>query len=99
ACASGRGLKPLAVRSERHNANAMMVARWLETQKGSRIAEVYYPGLESHPDHALAKKQMKGYGGMVGVDVGGGQARAERLLEQLDVLRRAADLGRVGGLF
>ena len=51
AYAIGRGLKTLSVRIERHNANAMLVARWLETQKGSRVEEVYYLGLESHPDH------------------------------------------------
>jgi cystathionine beta-lyase/cystathionine gamma-synthase len=98
AYAIGRGLKTLAVRVERHNASAMLVARWLETQKGSRIDEVYYPGLESHPDHALAKKQMRGYGGMLCVDVGGGQARVERFFDRLGVFRRAASLGGVESL-
>ena len=98
AYAIGRGLKTLAVRVERHNANATTVARWLDTQKGSRVDEVYYPGLESHPDHALAKKQMSGYGGMVCVDVGGGQARAERFFDRLKVFRRAASLGGVESL-
>src|SRR5215471_18000006 len=98
AYAIGRGLKTLAVRVERHNANAMMVARWLETQKGSRVEEVYYPGLESHPDHALAKRQMRGFGGMLCVDVGGGQARAERFFDRLKVFRRAASLGGVESL-
>jgi cystathionine beta-lyase/cystathionine gamma-synthase len=98
AYAIGRGLKTLSVRVERHNVNAMLVARWLETQKGSRIAEVYYPGLESHPDHALAKKQMRGFGGMLCVDVGGGQARAERFFDKLQVFRRAASLGGVESL-
>jgi cystathionine beta-lyase/cystathionine gamma-synthase len=98
AYAIGRGLKTLAVRVERHNANATSVARWLDTQKGSRVDEVYYPGLESHPDHALAKKQMSGYGGMVCVDVGGGQARAERFFDRLKVFRRAASLGGVESL-
>ncbi len=98
AYAIGRGLKTLAVRVERHNANAMAVARWLEGQKGKRIAEVYYPGLESHPDHALAKKQMRGFGGMICVDVGGGQARAEAFFDKLTVFRRAASLGGVESL-
>jgi len=98
AYAIGRGLKTLAVRVERHNENAMLVARWLETQKGSRIAEVYYPGLESHPDHALATRQMRGYGGMVCVDVGGGEARVERFFNRLSVFRRAASLGGVESL-
>jgi cystathionine beta-lyase/cystathionine gamma-synthase len=98
AYAIGRGLKTLSVRVERHNANAMTVARWLEGQKGKRIDEVYYPGLESHPDHALAKKQMRGFGGMICVDVGGGQARAERFFDRLNVFRRAASLGGVESL-
>jgi cystathionine beta-lyase/cystathionine gamma-synthase len=98
AYAIGRGLKTLSVRVERHNANAMAVARWLERQKGKRIDEVYYPGLESHPDHALAKKQMRGFGGMICVDVGGGQARAERFFDKLAVFRRAASLGGVESL-
>jgi cystathionine beta-lyase/cystathionine gamma-synthase len=98
AYAIGRGMKTLAVRVERHNANAMTVARWLESQKGQRISEVYYPGLESHPDHALAKKQMKGFGGMVCVDLGGGQPRAERFFDTLKVFKRAASLGGVESL-
>jgi cystathionine beta-lyase/cystathionine gamma-synthase len=98
AYAIGRGLKTLSVRVERHNANAMAVARWLEGQKGKRIDEVYYPGLESHPDHALAKKQMRGFGGMICVDVGGGQTRAEGFFDKLTVFRRAASLGGVESL-
>src|SRR6185437_1069449 len=96
--AIGRGLKTLAVRMERHNSSAMLIARWLETQKGSRIDEVYYPGLESHPDHRLARKQMRGFGGMVCVDVGGGQARVERFFDRLTVFRRAASLRGVESL-
>lgn len=98
AYAVGRGLKTLSVRVERHNANALALARWLEQEKGKRIDKVYYPGLESHPDHALAKKQMRGFGGMVCVDVGGGQARAERFFDRLKVFRRAASLGGVESL-
>jgi cystathionine beta-lyase/cystathionine gamma-synthase len=98
AYAIGRGIKTLSVRMERHNANGMAVARWLETQKGTRVDTVYYPGLESHPDHALAKKQMKGFGGMVCVDLGGGQARAERFFDRLKVFKRAASLGGVESL-
>ena len=98
AYAIGRGIKTLSVRMERHNANGMAVARWLESQKGTRVETVYYPGLESHPDHALAKKQMKGFGGMVCVDLGGGQARAERFFDRLKVFKRAASLGGVESL-
>ena len=91
AYAIGRGLKTLDVRMARHNANGLAVARWLE--KDPRIAAVYYPGLESHPDHALAKRQMSGFGGMVCVDVGGGLAGAERFFDRLKVFKRAASLG------
>jgi cystathionine beta-lyase/cystathionine gamma-synthase len=98
AYAIGRGIKTLSVRMERHNANGMAVARWLETQVGKRVETVYYPGLESHPDHALAKKQMKGFGGMVCVDIGGGQTRAEGFFDRLHVIRRAASLGGVESL-
>jgi cystathionine beta-lyase/cystathionine gamma-synthase len=98
AYAIGRGIKTLSVRMERHNANGMAVARWLEAQKGTRVEMVYYPGLESHPDHALAKKQMKGFGGMVCVDLGGGQARAEAFFDRLKVIKRAASLGGVESL-
>jgi cystathionine beta-lyase/cystathionine gamma-synthase len=96
AYAIGRGLKTLDVRIQRHNANALAVAGWL--QKDKRIARVYYPGLESHPDHALARRQMRGYGGMVCVDLGGGQDRAERFFDRLTVFKRAASLGGVESL-
>jgi cystathionine beta-lyase/cystathionine gamma-synthase len=98
AYAIGRGIKTLSVRMERHNANGMAVAQWLEAQKGTRVETVYYPGLASHPDHALAKKQMKGFGGMVCVDLGGGQARAEAFFDRLKVVKRAASLGGVESL-
>ena len=96
AYAIGRGLKTLDVRMARHNASGLAVARWLEQDK--RIAAVYYPGLESHPDHAIAKKQMSGFGGMMCVDVGGGMSRAERFFDRLKVFRRAASLGGVESL-
>jgi cystathionine beta-lyase/cystathionine gamma-synthase len=98
AYAIGRGMKTLSVRMERHNANGLAVARWLETQKGTRVETVYYPGLESHPDHALAKRQMTGFGGMVCVDLGGGQARAEAFFDKLKLFKRAASLGGVESL-
>src|SRR5262245_15640957 len=93
AYALGRGLKTLAVRMDRHSANAMAVARWLENS--GRVETVYYPGLESHPDHAIAKKQMRGFGGMVCIDLGGGYDRAARFFDKLTVFRRAASLGGV----
>ena len=96
AYALGRGLKTLAIRVERHNASAMAVARWLSSDK--RVATVYYPGLEQHPDHAIAAKQMRGFGGMVCLDVGGGYDRAARFFDRLQVFKRAASLGGVESL-
>jgi cystathionine beta-lyase/cystathionine gamma-synthase len=96
AYALGRGLKTLSVRMERHNANAMAVARWLSTDR--RVTTVYYPGLEQHPDHAIAAKQMRGFSGMVCVDVGGGYDRAARFFDRLQVFKRAVSLGGVESL-
>lgn len=96
AYAIGRGMKTLAVRMERHNASGLAVARWLE--KDTRVATVHYPGLESHPDHALAARQMSGFGGMVCVDLGGGPERVDRFFDNLKVFRRAASLGGVESL-
>jgi cystathionine beta-lyase/cystathionine gamma-synthase len=83
---------------ERHNANGLAVARWLETQRGTRSRPVYYPGLESHPDHALAKKQMKGFGGMVCVERRRRPGRAEQFFDRLKLIKRAASLGGVESL-
>jgi cystathionine beta-lyase/cystathionine gamma-synthase len=96
AYALGRGLKTLSVRVERQNTNAMAVARWLSADR--RVAAVYYPGLEQHPDHAIAARQMSGFGGMVCLDVGGGYDRAARFYDRLQVFRRAASLGGVESL-
>jgi cystathionine beta-lyase/cystathionine gamma-synthase len=96
AYALGRGIKTLAVRMERHNANALAVARWLSQER--RVQTVYYPGLPSHPDHAIAARQMTGFGGMVCIDVGGGYERAARFFDRLRVFKRAASLGGVESL-
>ena len=96
AYALGRGLKTLAVRIERQNASALAVARHLAGDK--RVAQVYYPGLEQHPDHEIAKRQMRGFGGMVCVDLGGGYDRAARFFDRLQVFKRAASLGGVESL-
>ena len=96
AYALGRGLKTLSVRIERHNENAMRIATWLASDP--RIAAVYYPGLPQHPDHEIAKKQMRGFGGMVCVDVGGGYERAARFFDKLKLFHRAASLGGVESL-
>jgi cystathionine beta-lyase/cystathionine gamma-synthase len=91
AYALGRGLKTLPLRVERHNANAMKVATALEGQP--RVTRVYYPGLPSHPDHDIARRQMSGFGGMVCIDVEGGQDAAVRAFDRLQIVRRAASLG------
>jgi cystathionine beta-lyase/cystathionine gamma-synthase len=91
AYALGRGLKTLPIRIARHNANAMAVASALEGHRA--IERVFYPGLPSHPDHAVAKRQMTGFGGMVCIDVKGGQAAAYRVFNRLQVIKRAASLG------
>lgn len=96
AYALGRGLKTLTVRMDRHNSNAMKVATWLAADK--RITAVHYPGLPQHPDHEIARKQMRGFGGMVCVDVGGGYERAARFFDKLGVFNRAASLGGVESL-
>src|SRR5262245_25133553 len=96
AYALGRGLKTLAVRVERQNATAAAVAEWLGRDR--RVESVYYPGLPSHPDHEIAKRQMRGFGGMVCVDVGGGYERAARFFDRLQVIQRAASLGGVESL-
>ncbi len=91
AYALGRGLKTLPIRIARHNANAMAVAAALENEPA--VKQVFYPGLPSHPDHALAKRQMTGFGGMVCIDLSGGQAAAYRAFNRLQVIKRAASLG------
>ena len=96
AYALGRGLKTLTVRIERHNQSAMAVAQWLASD--TRVAAVYYPGLPQHPDHAIARKQMRGFGGMLCVDVGGGYDNAARFFDRLKVINRAASLGGVESL-
>ena len=96
AYALGRGLKTLAVRMERHNTTAMAVAEWLAADP--RVERVYYPGLPQHPDHDIARRQMRGFGGMLCVDVGGGYERAARFFDRLTLFNRAASLGGVESL-
>ena len=86
-----RGLRTLGLRVERHNQNALALARYLESHP--KIERVYYPGLESHPQHALAKSQMEGFTGMLSVDVAGGYAGAEKMIASLKLAMRAASLG------
>jgi len=94
-----RGTKTLAVRMERHQANALAVARWLEARR--EVARVLYPGLPSHPQHALARRQMSGYGGMVSFAFREGRgvlARARDFLAALRVFTCAESLGGVESL-
>ena len=86
-----RGLRTLSLRVARHNANALAVARFLAEQK--TVTAVYYPGLAAHPQHELAKRQMKGFGGMLAVELAGGFAAAERMMTRLELGTRAASLG------
>lgn len=87
-----RGTKTLAVRMKQHCENAMRVAQWLTTQP--KIRKVYYPGLPDHPQHALAKKQMRGFGGMISFEVGSLDAAA-RLLKHVRLCALAESLGGV----
>jgi cystathionine beta-lyase/cystathionine gamma-synthase len=96
AYALSRGLKTLPLRVARHNANALTVAQFLDTHPA--IERVYYPGLASHPDHAIAAAQMTGFGGMICIDVRGGQAAAYRTFDRFQVIKRAASLGGVESL-
>jgi len=96
AFALGRGIKTMPLRVAQHNANALTVAQFLEGHAG--IERVYYPGLASHPDHAIATQQMSGFGGVVTIDVKGGKAGAYRVFDRLKVIKRAASLGGVESL-
>ena len=91
-----RGLKTLTVRMERHNATAAAVAQWLAADP--RVTAVYYPGLPQHPDHEIARRQMRGFGGMLCVDVGGGYEGAAGFFDRLKLFNRAASLGGVESL-
>ena len=88
-----RGMRTLAVRMERHNANGMAVALWAE--QNSAITKVHYPGLPSHPDHKHAKAVLGGFGGMVGLELKGGAKAAERLLKRLKLITHAPSLAGV----
>lgn len=88
-----RGLKTFPLRVVRQNEAAMRIARFLEGHPNVR--RVYYPGLESHPHHAIAKAQMKGYGGVVTFDIRGGLSEAKRFLDNLKLCFIAPSLGGV----
>lgn len=91
-----RGVKTLALRMRAHCENALELARWLE--KHPAIERVIYPGLKSHPQHALAKRQMDGFGGIVTIIVKGGLKKARRMLEGCELFALAESLGGVESL-
>jgi len=96
AYALGRGLKTLPLRVAQHNANALAVATFLSVD--ARVSRVYYPGLTSHPDHEIARRQMSGYGGMVCFDLDGRYERAAAVYDRLQTIKRAASLGGIESL-
>jgi cystathionine gamma-lyase len=91
-----RGLKTLALRMERHCANAHNIAEWL--QRRPDVERVHYPGLASHPQHALARQQMDAFGGMVSAVLSGGLPRARQFLERCRIFTLAESLGGVESL-
>jgi cystathionine gamma-lyase len=91
-----RGIKTLALRVERSNSNALDLAQWLQGQ--ARVRHVYYPGLASHPQHELARRQMHGYGGIISIDLDTDIAGARRFLEQCEIFTLAESLGGVESL-
>jgi methionine-gamma-lyase len=86
-----RGLKTLQLRMARHCESGLKVATWLEAQPG--VAAVYYPGLPSHPQHDLAKRQMPGFGGMIAFELEGGYDAGIAMMNRLSLIRRAVSLG------
>ena len=91
-----RGIKTLALRMQRHCDNALALAEWLQAQ--SRVTRVRYPGLASHPQHALARRQMQGYGGMISMHLATDLAGVRRFLERLRIFTLAESLGGVESL-
>jgi cystathionine gamma-lyase len=91
-----RGLKTLHLRMREHCSNAFELARWLDRHPA--VQQVIYPGLKSHPQHALAKRQMDGYGGMISIVVNGGLRKARRVLERCELFALAESLGGVESL-
>ena len=91
-----RGLKTLELRVLRQNENAMRIARWCEERK--EVRAVHYPGLESHPDHEVARRTLDGFGGMLAIELAGGAKATERFLRRLRLFRHAPSLGGVESL-
>jgi len=91
-----RGLKTLALRMERHSANGLAIARWLESRP--EVRRVLYPGLPSHPQHAVAKRQMAAFGGIVTAELDRDLAGTKRMLERVQIFALAESLGGVESL-
>ncbi len=91
-----RSIKTLAVRMERHNNNALEIANYLS--KHNKVNNVFYPGLNSDPNHEVAKKQMKGFGGIVSIDLKGDINSAKKFLENIEIFTLAESLGGVESL-
>jgi cystathionine gamma-lyase len=91
-----RGVKTLSVRMEKHNENAMKIANYLESH--DKVKKVNYPGLSSHPQHELAKRQMSGFGGMISFEIKGGFQAAKTFLENVRIFALAESLGGVESL-
>ena len=91
-----RGIKTLALRMERHCANAAVLAPWLA--KHPKVEKVWWPGLPEHPGHAIAKRQMRGFGGMVSLKVKGGKDETLRFITGTKLFSLAESLGGVESL-
>ena len=91
-----RGIKTLAIRMERHCVSALELAQWLQSQP--EVGTVYYPGLATHPQHALARRQMDGFGGIISLELKTDLAGARRFLERCQVFALAESLGGVESL-
>ncbi len=91
-----RGLKTLSLRMQRHNESGIRIAQWLSAH--SKIEDVYFPGLPSHPQFDLANEQMSGYGGMISVVVKGGEKSASLFMQKLKLFALAESLGGVESL-
>jgi cystathionine beta-lyase/cystathionine gamma-synthase len=91
-----RGLKTLALRMERHTTSALRIAEWLEAHP--KVKRVIYPGLPSHPQHAVARRQMRAFGGMISAELVGGVEESKRFLERCRLFALAESLGGVESL-
>src|SRR5690625_4566614 len=93
---TSRGLKTLGVRMKQHCENAGIIAEWLQSR--AVVKNVYYPGLESHPTHHLAREQMSGFGGVISLQVHGGEAAARRVAEATKTFLLSVSLGGIESL-